>query len=67
MAVPSAGFRIVTVSLITTLIGRARAMDGIEVTVNSWEKRWGIDGYFKLARGINACGVADDPTGVIVK
>ncbi len=25
---------------------------------NSWSKFWGDEGYFKIARGVNMCGIA---------
>ncbi|XP_065221429.1 uncharacterized protein LOC135846327 [Planococcus citri] len=33
---------------------------------NSWSKSWGMDGYFKIIRNQNACGITDEvyyPTG----
>lgn len=27
---------------------------------NSWSQQWGIDGYFKMERGINACQIEDN-------
>lgn len=26
---------------------------------NSWGTDWGLDGYLKLVRGVNACGAAE--------
>ena len=33
---------------------------------NSWAIMWGEKGYYRLVRGENACGIADDVTAVIV-
>lgn len=31
---------------------------------NSWNNEWGMGGFFKIARGVNECGIEDDVTGV---
>jgi cathepsin B len=31
---------------------------------NSWNNMWGDHGYFKIAKGINECGIEDDVTGI---
>jgi len=32
---------------------------------NSWGKSWGEDGYVRIVRGSNACGVEDYPVGAV--
>jgi len=34
---------------------------------NSWGSSWGEDGYVRIVRGQNACGVEDYPMGVVAK
>ena len=34
---------------------------------NSWNEEWGDNGYFKIARGTDECGIEDDVTGIQFK
>lgn len=34
---------------------------------NSWGPDWGEDGFFRIVRGLNMCGIADSPSSVFVK
>lgn len=42
--------------------------DGVSYWIikNSWAIMWGERGYYRLIRGENACGIADDVTTIIV-
>ncbi|CAN0079969.1 unnamed protein product, partial [Ectocarpus fasciculatus] len=42
--------------------------DGVKFWIikNSWKYLWGERGYYRLVRGVNACGIADEVTTIIV-
>jgi len=37
------------------------------IVKNSWNEEWGDNGYFKIARGSNECGIEDQVAGVHVQ
>jgi len=41
-------------------VGYGTTSDGIDywIVKNSWNKMWGDNGYFKIKRGVNMCGIA---------
>ncbi|KAH9319789.1 hypothetical protein KI387_021558, partial [Taxus chinensis] len=44
------------------LIGWGTTDDGIDywIVANSWNRSWGENGYFKIVRGTNDCGIEED-------
>lgn len=44
---------------IIKLLGWGETEDGTEywVLANSWNESWGDEGYFKILRGVNECGI----------
>uniref|UniRef100_A0A7C8ZIM3 Peptidase C1A papain C-terminal domain-containing protein n=1 Tax=Opuntia streptacantha TaxID=393608 RepID=A0A7C8ZIM3_OPUST len=46
------------------LIGWGTSADGEDywLLANQWNRGWGDDGYFKIRRGTNECGIEDDAT-----
>ncbi|KAL7200195.1 hypothetical protein ACSBR1_032172 [Camellia fascicularis] len=47
------------------LIGWGTTEDGEDywLLANQWNRSWGDDGYFKIKRGTNECGIEEDVTG----
>lgn len=45
------------------LIGWGTSDDGEDywLVVNQWNRSWGDDGYFKIRKGTNECGIESDP------
>jgi len=42
-------------------VGYGKSVDGAPYwsVRNSWGAAWGEEGYFRIARGVNKCGLAD--------
>ncbi|XP_057534627.1 cathepsin B-like protease 2 [Amaranthus tricolor] len=47
------------------LIGWGTSAEGEDywLVANQWNRSWGDDGYFKIARGTNECGIEEDVVG----
>lgn len=49
-----------------TIVGYGTSDDGMDywIVKNSWSGDWGEDGYIRMRRGTDCCGVADDVLSV---
>uniref|UniRef100_A0A914PE06 Peptidase C1A papain C-terminal domain-containing protein n=1 Tax=Panagrolaimus davidi TaxID=227884 RepID=A0A914PE06_9BILA len=50
------------------VVGYGQTDDGEKywIVKNSWGQKWGTeDGYVYFARGKNACGIEDEPIGIL--
>ncbi|CAI5972799.1 unnamed protein product [Closterium sp. NIES-64] len=45
------------------LVGWGTTDDGVDywIIANSWNRSWGEDGFFRIRRGTNECGIEEDP------
>jgi len=43
-------------------IGYGTTTDGVDywIVANSWDTTWGEDGFFRIVRGVNECGIEDE-------
>lgn len=49
------------------VVGYGETVDGEKywIVKNSWGQNWGTEnGYVYFARGVNACGIEDEPIGL---
>jgi hypothetical protein len=50
------------------IVGYGTSQEGEKywIVKNSWGQSWGIEnGYVNFARGVNACGIEDEPIGLL--